>query len=610
MIDIAGADYPLCSQLGITLLHFLWQGAAIAALLAIVLRALGKKTPGARYVTCGSALLLMAMAPVVTLMYVRTNPLAILPTSEQTQPPRTEAIANVDRAPVIEDSTAGPLAPASPIPEPVTTVDTLEWETMAAVIPADETAATSHKDWLSWAVPFVAMAWLLGVAILSLRLMFGWRGLHRLRWHGTGPLPASLQSTLDRLYERLVLSPTISVLTSSAVTEPVAFGLIRPIVLLPMSALTRCPIEMIEAMIAHELAHIRRHDLWVNVFQRVVETLLFYHPAVWWVSGRMRLERELCCDDLAVSVTHRRADYASALVELSQAGGGMSLKGLSAAMGGPKLTLLDRVRRVLELPWQPQQERFWLAGPVSILLVAMCFTVACLHATSPRVKGADETAPARSEFDDLASLADSSDPVTWTVLNTFDANGLLHGLTARLGAALKPSRREEPMWEGVENGGRANIEITVEDDIKGDVYVGFFADPRWWLAEPVQVRQFPGPGRHVAEDLIPGKFYIGAMIGSPPRADALGIDQLWPRPVEIKEGKSTNLRIRVSKEFEDNPCGQGPFVRKGFSGQWDKMDPARLVTVRTVDADGRPVPFCRIVFHEREEGKELGRRVL
>jgi len=84
------------------------------------------------------------------------------------------------------------------------------------------------------------------------------------------------------------------------------------VVLLPIALLTQCPAELLEAMIAHELAHIRRHDLWVNLFQRVVETVLFYHPAVWWVSGRMRLERELCCDDLAIRATGRRAEYATA----------------------------------------------------------------------------------------------------------------------------------------------------------------------------------------------------------------------------------------------------------------------------------------------------------
>jgi beta-lactamase regulating signal transducer with metallopeptidase domain len=103
-------------------------------------------------------------------------------------------------------------------------------------------------------------------------------------------------------------------------------------------------------MIAHELAHIRRHDLWINLFQRAIETLLFYHPAVWWVSGRMRLERELCCDDAAIRATGKRADYANALVGLARSLHGWTAPVLSAGMFTSRVSLPERVRRVLQIP--------------------------------------------------------------------------------------------------------------------------------------------------------------------------------------------------------------------------------------------------------------------
>src|SRR5262249_37714493 len=143
-----------------------------------------------------------------------------------------------------------------------------------------------------------ALIWAAGVLALSCRLAGGWLLLRRWR-RGSESLPDALAPTVRRIAEALGLGRDIAVRTSVICAQPIAFGLLRPVILLPIAFITELPPHLLEAMIAHEIAHIRRHDLWVNLLQRVVEVLLFYHPAVWWVSGRMRLERELCCDDLA-----------------------------------------------------------------------------------------------------------------------------------------------------------------------------------------------------------------------------------------------------------------------------------------------------------------------
>ena len=103
------------------------------------------------------------------------------------------------------------------------------------------------------------------------------------------------------------------VFISPTILQAMAVGYLRPMVLLPAAMVTQMQPEMLEAVIAHELAHIRRFDLWINLGQRVAETLLFYHPAVWWLSICLRSERELCCDELAVKATGRRLAYASTL---------------------------------------------------------------------------------------------------------------------------------------------------------------------------------------------------------------------------------------------------------------------------------------------------------
>jgi peroxiredoxin/protocatechuate 3,4-dioxygenase beta subunit len=188
----------------------------------------------------------------------------------------------------------------------------------------------------------------------------------------------------------------------------------------------------------------------------------------------------------------------------------------------------------------------------------------------------------------------------WYVLRQIDSRGLLHGLPQRLGKAIVPSKRQTPMWQGVDDGGRIDLEIRVEGEVTGEVFVGFFSHPRWWVAGPVQVRHFPGPGRYAVERLIPGKYCVGAMIGSLPVPDVLGVDASWPAPIEIEKGKTCKVRLLLSTEFKNNPCGQGEGMQKGFSGQFDVMDPARSITLRTIDHTGKPLPFCRVTFVERD----------
>ena len=127
---------------------------------------------------------------------------------------------------------------------------------------------------------------------------------------------------------------------------PTVVGWLRPAILLPIAALASLSPAQVEAILAHELAHIRRHDYAVNVLQTIAETLLFYHPSVWWLSRRIRAEREHCCDDIAVALCGDAVGYAQALAEL-ETWRTVSATMAMAATGG---TLLDRVRRILQVP--------------------------------------------------------------------------------------------------------------------------------------------------------------------------------------------------------------------------------------------------------------------
>ena len=155
--------------------------------------------------------------------------------------------------------------------------------------------------------------------------------------------PPEWQETLRKLGARIGLSRPVRLLVSALVQVPTVVGWLRPVVLVPVGALGGLPAEHLEALLLHELAHIRRHDYLVNMLQSVAEALLFYHPAVWWVSGHIRAERELCCDDVAVSVSGDALTYARALAQLES----YRPAHLSAAVAANGGSLSDRIARLL-----------------------------------------------------------------------------------------------------------------------------------------------------------------------------------------------------------------------------------------------------------------------
>ena len=189
---------------------------------------------------------------------------------------------------------------------------------------------------------WVVCLWIAGVFLLSLRAAGGWMRAQRLKRR---VLAASgeLEEMMTRLKRRLSISGPVRLYTSAIVQVPTVIGWLRPYILLPVTAITGLSESQLRAILAHELAHIRRHDYLVNVLQTAVETLLFYHPAVWWVGKQMRVEREHCCDDIAVAVCGNAIEYAGALAELEQIRGRIPEPAL-AATGGE---LLGRIRRLL-----------------------------------------------------------------------------------------------------------------------------------------------------------------------------------------------------------------------------------------------------------------------
>jgi hypothetical protein len=185
---------------------------------------------------------------------------------------------------------------------------------------------------------------------------------------------------------------------STRADVPAVIGYFRPMLLLPVSALSGMSSQQLEAVIAHELAHVRRHDYVVNVFQQFAENLLFFHPAVWWVSGQIRKEREHCCDDLAVLACGDVLSYASALLNLEEQRGRAPRLAV-AATGG---SLVGRVRRLLgPSEWQPGTR----TAMVPLVLTSVFVSVVILSAQQP---GAPALATAASPASELLAIFDES----------------------------------------------------------------------------------------------------------------------------------------------------------------------------------------------------------
>ena len=268
-------------MIALTLLQFLWQGAALAALAYAGMAFC--RSAGWRYAMGVAALVLMAVAPAVTLL-----------TLTQQERGGTSAVSSNVRA-----------------------VDLQAAKTVAPDGFAERTSIpVSHgvPSYFFWMVEL----WFVGVMLFSLRSAGGVLVVEQLRRKESRRVSGELLQLCLALKEKMGLQRMVSFCECVRMEAPAVVGWLRPVVLLPASALTGLSEAQLSSVIAHELAHIKRFDPFVNLFQIAVETLLFYHPAVWWLSKRIRDERENCCDDMAVAVCGSPLTHAHALARLAE----------------------------------------------------------------------------------------------------------------------------------------------------------------------------------------------------------------------------------------------------------------------------------------------------
>jgi beta-lactamase regulating signal transducer with metallopeptidase domain len=370
----SGLSPDAMHALGWALIHSVWQGAGLAALAAIAMAFC--RRPALRYRIGVVALALILAAPVATFVVLKDAPV--------------QMATPAPVAPVTRLSSAHPAAAASPL--------TVLRDVSEGPLPRN-------------ALPWLVDAWLVGVAFFSLRFAGGFLLLEHKRRRHSGPPVPRLLALCRQVQQRLGLTFAVRYLACAWLETPAVIGWLRPTLLLPVFLITSLSEDQLKAVIAHELAHIRRHDWLVNLFQVLVETLLFYHPAVWWLNRRIRAERELACDEIALSVSGNRLDYARALTVMAAWKAAPRLA--MAANRGP---LTARILHILgRQPANAGGRMLGLTGSGLFLIAALGAANALFGIAYPvpaaQAKAAIETAPLARKIALAQPVQAASEPV-------------------------------------------------------------------------------------------------------------------------------------------------------------------------------------------------------
>lgn len=301
---------------GWTLIHSLWQGLVLALVAGILILFTRKARPALRYNIFTLLFFLLVGSALCTFFYELCQPAAPAATVMPGE-------AFVPAEAVAEPQAAG-LEPAQG--EPVFTA---------------RFAAYFNEH-----APLLVMLWFIVFVARSLWLFGGLVYVQRIRHYKTSAPGALLVSKMEELSRRLRLNSKVQLLESAMIKVPTALGMLKPVILMPLGMMARLPADQVEAVLLHELAHIRRRDFLVNLIQHFAETIFFFNPALLWLSARIREEREHCCDDIAIAVTQSRTGYIQALVSFQEYQLTPRTK-YAMAFPGKKKQLLDRVKRIL-----------------------------------------------------------------------------------------------------------------------------------------------------------------------------------------------------------------------------------------------------------------------
>lgn len=347
-------NLPMIREIGWILAHFLWQGAAAAIWLAIVFQVLRHRSANARYAIACLTLLMLSCAPIVTALVSWGAFSGIFISSELIVAPPLEVGVEFSESTEGQESIQNPFFQIIQRPSTMSEALDVIWRQ----------ASSNIEPYL----PVFVFFWLGGVFVLTCWRLVGWIGLQRLKRNYVTPISDQCKQRLDQLIQKMKVNRQVKMIESALTEIPLTIGWLKPVIIMPSCVVTGLSQKQLEAIIAHELAHIRRYDYLINLIQTGMETLFFYHPAIWWISSRMRLEREQICDDCAVAICGDPVSYAQALTKVED----LRHAPTHLAMAVNRGDLLSRIRRILNVNAHAHtmnRSNVWAAGSACIIVV-------------------------------------------------------------------------------------------------------------------------------------------------------------------------------------------------------------------------------------------------
>lgn len=344
------------AAIGWTLVHSLWQGAMIMVAAASIFYIFRKKSANLRYLTGVGLLSAQVIISVCTFVYYFN---ALVP-QVATQPQTSVKVQGLHFA--------------------VTRTSDVASYTLPFTV--------KMQLWLTAHIHELVICWLIGAVILCLRFLGGWIFTERLRLSATIVTDREWRSRFGLIVAKMNISKSISFKESALITTPMVIGAFSPVVLIPIGLLSGFSTSEVEAILSHELAHIRRNDYVINLLQSFVEVIFFFHPAIWWISNRIRTEREHCCDDIALSVCGDKMSLAHALVKVAE---WQTTPGFAMAFASKKPLLLHRVQRVLGLTSKTKRPIGNLPIILSTFLLISCLSLYAVAQKSEKSRKAEKT---------------------------------------------------------------------------------------------------------------------------------------------------------------------------------------------------------------------------
>jgi bla regulator protein blaR1 len=308
---------PFIYALGWTVIHSLWQGTFIACLMALILTGLQKKSAETRYRVAGGALIasiLMAVATFFSLYMANNHTTTFLNETKQ--------FTMVHFTFLTQNESFG------------------------------KQIYNNISFFLNEHLFYIVIAWFLGIEFFFMRLIGGFWMVMKIRRSPKIPLEPEWNEFIEMIREQMPFQQAVRIAESAVATVPMVIGWLKPLILLPIGTVNNMSASQVEAIIAHELAHIAGKDYLFNTLQTIAEILFYYHPAIWWISAVIRAERENRCDDAAVELCGNKMIYVKALVSMQELQKRMpktnKTLGLALSFAGQrKYPLLERVKRVL-----------------------------------------------------------------------------------------------------------------------------------------------------------------------------------------------------------------------------------------------------------------------